>query len=200
MYGEMDRQESAALLRRAKEGSPDALELLYDRLGPRLLAFIRLRLGRALRAQLESRDILQATFLKSFEHLRRFENSDSGSLMAWFARIAENEIRDRVDYFTRDRRDVRLGVSIDETSVDPKAGARSPLSQLILDERAERLEEALESLDAHYREVIVLRSFEELSFREIGDRLGRSEDACRMLFGRAMAALTMRMAPDAAGH
>ena len=43
------------------------------------------------------------------------------------------------------------------------------------------------------REAIVLRKLEELSFREIGERLGRSEDASRMLFGRAMAALTLAL-------
>jgi hypothetical protein len=55
----------------------------------KLLGLIRLRLGRTLRAQMESRDILQATLLKSFEHLPQFEQSDSASLMAWLARIAE---------------------------------------------------------------------------------------------------------------
>jgi RNA polymerase sigma-70 factor (ECF subfamily) len=192
----MDRQESTVLLRRAREGAPDAL---YERVAGKLLAFIRLRLGRTLRAQLESRDILQATLLKSFEHLHQFEQSDSASLMAWLARIAENEIRDRADYRTRQRRDARLEVPLETAHAGVAAAMRSALTQVILDERAERLEEALEALDAHYREVIILRSFQELSFREIGERLGKSEDACRMLFARAMAALTMRMTAHGAG-
>jgi len=45
--------------------------------------------------------------------------------------------------------------------------------------------------------VILLRKFEELSFKEIALRLGRSEDACRMLLARAMTALTMKMTEDA---
>jgi RNA polymerase sigma-70 factor (ECF subfamily) len=195
----MDRQESTALLRRARDGAPDALETLYQRVAGRLLGFIRLRLGRTLRAQLESRDILQATLLKSFEHLPQFEQSDSASLMAWLARIAENEIRDRADYHNRQRRDARLEVPLETVHAGVAASVRSVLSQLVLDERAERLERALEALDDHYREVIILRSFEELSFREIGARLGKTEDACRMLFARAMAALTMRMSAHAGG-
>jgi RNA polymerase sigma-70 factor (ECF subfamily) len=195
----MDRHESTALLRRAREGQRDALDALYQRVGGRLLAFIRLRLGRTLRAQLESRDILQATFLKSFEHLQQFEQSDGASLMAWLARIAENEIRDRADFQNRQRRDARLEVPLETAHAGVAAGMRSALTQVILDERAEHLEEALEALDPHYRDVIILRSFEELSFREVGARLGKSEDACRMLFARAMAALTMRMAAHATG-
>jgi DNA-directed RNA polymerase specialized sigma24 family protein len=41
--------------------------------------------------------------------------------------------------------------------------------------------------------VILLRKFEELSFAEIGERLGKSPDACRMLLARAMTALTLEM-------
>jgi len=39
----------------------------------------------------------------------------------------------------------------------------------------------------------MLRKFEELSFKEIGERLGKSPDACRMLLARAMTALTLAM-------
>jgi len=194
MCPSMDRQESAALLRQAKDGKPEALDLLYERVAVRLLAFIRLRLGRTLRSQLESRDILQATLLKSFEHFAQFEQSDTGSLMAWLARIAENEIRDRADFHARQRRDARLEVPLETGQLPVPASMRSVLSELILDERAQQIEAALEGIEPHYREVIVLRSYEELSFREIGARLGKSEDACRMLYARAMAALTLKVA------
>ncbi len=195
----MDRQESTALLRRAREGEQVALDALYSRVASRLLAFIRLRLGRSLRAQLESRDILQATFLKSFEHLHQFEQSDASSLMAWLARIAENEIRDRADYQKRQRRDARLEEPLATAHAGIAAGMRSALTQVLQDERAGQLEEALETLEPHHREVIILRAFEELSVREIGARLDKTEDACRMLYARAMAALTMRMAAHDGG-
>ena len=45
-------------------------------------------------------------------------------------------------------------------------------------------------LKPEYRDVIVLTQIEELSLKEIGDRLGKSPDAIRMLVARAMAALT----------
>lgn len=195
----MEREQTTRLLRQARAGEPQALDTLYERVAGRLLALIRLRLGRGLRARLESRDILQATLLKSFEHVQQFEQGDGVSLMAWLARIAENEIRDRADYYKRQRRDARLEVPLETAHTGIAAAMRSALTRMLFDERAERLEEALESLDAHYREVIVLRSYEELSFSEIGARLGRSEDACRMLYARAMAALTMRMTAHAAG-
>jgi RNA polymerase sigma-70 factor (ECF subfamily) len=183
---------TADLLRRAKEGSPEALNRLYERCAGRLLAYIRLRLGRELRARLESRDILQSSLLKSLEHIDEFKGSETRSLMAWLAAIAEHEIRDRADYHQRHRRDAAREMAIDEDA--PLAAvARSALTQAIMSEEAARLERALEELSPEHREVILLRKFEELSFREIGERLNRSEDACRMLLARAMTSLTLAL-------
>lgn len=190
----MDRAESTALLRAARAGTPGALDDLYARVAGRLLALIRLRLGPDLRSRLESRDVLQATLLKSFEHLREFEGDTGTSLMAWLARIAEHEIRDRADHQHRQRRDVAREVPLEAAADTAPAGARSALSQVLLDERALRLERAIETLSPSHREAILLRSFEERSFRDIGQQLGKTEDACRMLFARAMAALTLALA------
>ena len=87
------------------QAQKEALDRLYERCAPKLLSYIRLKLGRSLRERLESRDILQATLLKSFQHLDEFRGADGRSLMAWLARIADHEIVDRADYHHRQRRD-----------------------------------------------------------------------------------------------
>ena len=180
------------LIEQAKAGSPEALNALYERCGSRLLGYIRLRMGRELRARLESRDILQSTLLKSFEHFADFRGSRTPSLMAWLAAIAEREIRDRADFNTRQRRDGAREVAIETDAALPEA-ARSALTHAILTEEARQLESALESLSAAHREVILLRKFQELSFAEIAERLGKSEDACRMLLARGLTALTLEL-------
>jgi RNA polymerase sigma-70 factor (ECF subfamily) len=191
----MKAPSTADLVERAKAGSAGAVNELYERCAGRLLAYIRLRMGRELRARLESRDILQATLLKSVEHLEDFQGRHTGSLLAWLAKIAEHEIRDRADHQQRQRRDAAREVRL-ETDAALPAVARSALSQTILTEEAERLEAALESLTPSHREVILLRKFEELPFGEIAQRLGKSEDACRMLLARAMTALTLKLAEE----
>ena len=188
----MDRSETATLIGRARAGSADALNALYTRCAGKLLPLIRLRMGRSLRTELESRDILQAVLLKSFERLGQFEGSGNTSLMAWLARIAENEIRDRADYQGRQRRDAARRVPIEEADALPVA-VRSALTQAILSEEAERLERAIDSLTDDHREIILLRQFEELTFPEIAARIGKSDDASRMMFARAMTALTLTL-------
>jgi RNA polymerase sigma-70 factor (ECF subfamily) len=191
----MERAASTALLRAARAGSPEALDLLYTQVVGRLLGFIRVRMGPSLRARIESRDILQATLLRSFERIDQFDGDTGGSLVAWLTRIAENEIRDRADHAHRARRDMAREVPVEPAAAGVAAHVRSALSQVVLSEETARLERALESLEPAHREVILLRKYEELAFKEIASRMGRSEDACRMLLARAMAALTLALEP-----
>ena len=128
--------------------------------------------SKRLRARLESRDILQATLLKSLGHLDDLRADETRSLMAWLARIAEHEIRDCADFHHRERRDAARDVAMDDDAPLP-ALTRSALSGLILDEQAQQLEAALESLSPAHREVILLRKFEEFPLR-------RSPAACRL--------------------
>jgi RNA polymerase sigma-70 factor (ECF subfamily) len=188
----MSGQETAELFQRARAGGSGDLEAFYERSARKLLPWIRLRMGRTLRAEMESRDILQAVLIKSLDRLDQVR--DPASVMAWLARMADNEIRDHVDYHTRQRRDAAQRVPIDDHVEALPAPVRQALSQAIVSEETERVERALESLPEAQREIIVLRMLEELSFRDIGARLGKSEDACRMAFARAMTTLTLRIA------
>ncbi len=187
----MESLSAADLLARARSGEPDALDQLFDRVSGKLLALIRIRMG-ALRERMESRDLLQGTLIKALGSLDQFAGRDSAALMAWLGAIARNEIRDQLDRQHAGRRRRDLEVAIDDAP-ELEASVASMVSRLAVDERLRRLESALLELPEDQREVVVLRSFEELEFRAVGERMGRSADACRMLYARALAALTMRL-------
>ncbi len=186
----MESGLTVQLFEEARAGSSDALDALYRRAAAKLLPLIRLRLGRTLRSEAESRDILQSVLLKSFQKLDQVQ--EGASVMGWFVTIAENEIRDLADYATRQRRDVAMRRPLDAATEVP-AVVRQALSQAILNEDTSRLEAAIAALPHAQREMVVLRSFEELSFPEIAARLDKSPDACRMLFARAMTAMTLHL-------
>ena len=113
-------------------------------------------------------------------------------MLGWMMRIAEHEIRDRADFHGRQQRDVKREEDVADHG-GLRARTRSALSRLIAGEQSERLDAALAVLSDAHRQVILLRTFEELSFGEIGKILGKSEDASRMLFARAMTALTLAL-------
>lgn len=190
----MRPEESLRLFEQARQGSHEAINAIFERYGDRLHALIRMRLGPKLRQRLESRDILQATLLKAFRGFDRFAGSGSRSLMAWMGTIAHDEICDQADFHGRQKRDAGLDTTLDQR-LDPVARevVHTEVSRLQLKADAERLEQAIEALGEAQREIILLRHFEELSFPEIGERLGKSPDACRMQLSRAMTALTLKL-------
>jgi RNA polymerase sigma-70 factor (ECF subfamily) len=181
------------LLLDARGGSAEALNRLLAQCGPRLLSLIRLRMGPGLRGRMESGDLLNATLLRAFRSFDSLEAEHTPSLMAWLSRIAESEIRDQVDRARAQRRDAALELPLNTGAASLAAELRSQTSRLLLSERSRRLEAAIEQLPEDQREIVLLRKYEELGFREIGERMGRSPDACRMLLARAMTALTLRM-------
>lgn len=189
----MAPQGTRELYEQARQGSEDAVNAFYEHCARKLLPLIRLRLGRTLRREMESRDILQSVLCKSVGRLS--EVRDPAAVMGWLARIAANEIRDQADFHQRQRRDASLRASMDEAAHVP-APVRQALSRVILTEQARRIEAALDALPEAQREIIVLRKFEELTFADIAERLGKSEDACRMAFSRAMAVLTLSLGSD----
>ena len=88
---------------------------------------MRLRLGPSLRRELDSCDLVQSTLVKALSHFGEFAGGNRGSLMAWLARIAENEIRDQASYHGRERRDAARRVSLEatpEAALSPLASAR----------------------------------------------------------------------------
>jgi RNA polymerase sigma-70 factor (ECF subfamily) len=127
---------------------------------------------------------------KSFQRLEQVK--DPAAVMGWLARMAENEIRDQADFHARERRDAAKRAPLDNAAAVP-APVRQALSLAIISEEMQKLERALESLSDAQREIVILRRLEELTFPEIAARTGKSEDACRMGFSRAMAALTMKL-------
>lgn len=181
------------LVEQAKNGSQEALNRLFDLYGHRLLALIRLRMGPFLRSRLESQDLLQQTMLKAFERFDQFGGSGETTLMGWFGSIARNEIRDQAKYLQRGGRDVKRAVPLEAAADAIAVPVRTEVSRLQFLAQAERLESAIETLDEIHREVLLLRRFEELTFPQIGEYLDKSPDACRMLYSRAMAALTFKL-------
>ena len=186
----MAEAETRHLFELARRGRSEDLDAFYERCARKLLPLIRLRLGRSLRREMESRDILQTVLCKSFQQIDQVE--DPSAVIGWMARIADNEIRDQADYHQRQKRDAALRVPLDDAAAVP-APVRQALSLAIISEQSRALEAALDDMPEAQRDIIILRKLEELSFPEIGRRLGKSEDACRMAFSRAMAALTLRM-------
>src|SRR6185436_18375823 len=81
----------------------------------------------------------------------------------------------------------------DSVPFDLEADGLAPDSQLIGDERAEAVRRALVELAEPYRVVVVLRHYEGLKFREIGDVLGIPEGTVKSRMSEALTQLSKRL-------
>jgi RNA polymerase sigma-70 factor (ECF subfamily) len=144
----------------------------------------------------EARDLTQETFLQAFRNIAGFRGD--ADLRTWLYRIAVNQARNRWRWWKRRRRDRTVSLDAptsDERDTPLSAGlsdddARDPEQQALARERETILLSALRTLSRTYREVIVLRDIEGLSYEEVAvalelnigtvkSRLSRGRDELR---------------------
>ena len=180
----------------AKNGDEIALNQLCKVYAARVLWLVRLRMGKELRSKLESMDLVQDVLISALSDLGDFTYKSEGDFVRWLSRVTENKLRDNLDKLHADKRDIRKEVRLNShrttAEVSFVAAAEpidsvTPSAILSKSEELDKLAKAIDILKPEYREVIVLTKIEGLSYREIGEKLGKSSDAVRMLVSRAMA-------------
>ena len=190
---------SIDLVRRAQGGEVEALNALFERYYDRVRRVVRVRLGRKLRAHLDSGDILQDTFIRAVQGFERFEMRDDASLIHWLAKIAENQIKDAADHHYAIKRDgarevalqhLRAAQASGELVLDLSASGPLPLDELVRNEDVGVLEECMDALREDYREALLLREYEGADWQAIAGWLDTpTPNAARMLHARAVAEL-----------
>jgi RNA polymerase sigma-70 factor (ECF subfamily) len=145
----------------------------------------------------EARDLTQETFLRVFQNIERFRGD--ADLKTWIYRIAINQARNRWRWWRRRRREATV-------SIDASFGEREePLSDSLRDsqpdpeqetlarERETTLRTALHSLSRPFREVLILRDVEGLSYEEIAVALDMSLGTVKSRLSRGRLELRRRI-------
>ncbi len=124
----------------------------------------------------EARDLTQETFLQAFRSIAHFRGE--ADLRTWLYRIAVNQARNRWRWWRRRRRGVTVSLdATDETQelslatrlVDERA--ENPEARTLAHEREQILLAAVRTLARPFREAVVLRDVEGLSYEEVAAAL-----------------------------
>jgi RNA polymerase sigma-70 factor (ECF subfamily) len=197
------QEQARQLLPAARAGDSAALGRLLELFRGYLAAIAGAELASGVAPKANPSDVVQETFLEAQRLFARFQGEQADELRAWLRAILHNKLRELHNrYFGTHKRQVGREVSLDESGAEGHLrdvladGQSTPSAQALRQEEADALSAALGRLPEDYRQAIVWRNWEELSFAEIGRRLGRSEDAARMLFGRALERLAHELEPD----
>jgi RNA polymerase sigma-70 factor, ECF subfamily len=159
---------------------------------PLLLAIANEKICREIQAKVGASDIVQLTILEAYQHVHTFEPKDDRHIFNWLSKILLNNLRDVSKSFRRAKkrsveRERRLGS--EETLADRQAFTQS----LELQEDLDLLRCAMNCMPDAHRQILNWRYYEQLTFPEIAELVGRSEDAVRMLVKRAIRRLAREM-------
>jgi RNA polymerase sigma-70 factor (ECF subfamily) len=192
--------EFAGWLAQARAGSPEALGRVLEACRGYLTLVAEEDLDPGLRAKGGASDLVQQTFLEAQGDFARFRGQREDELLAWLRHLLRNNLID----FTRQYRatakrgvDREVPLADDDASrgSDPAvpADTPSPSGHAMARERDDSLRAALDRLPEDYRAILRLRYDDGLSFDAIAARMGRSPEAARKLWARAVARLQQEM-------
>jgi len=121
-------------------------------------------------------DLTSTVFMKALENIQSFDES-KGSFNAWLYRIARNTV---IDHY-RTSKDV-----MDIADAWGLSSKEDILRSVESNEQLERVRGYLETLKPQHREIIIMRVWDQLSYKEIADITGLTEANCKMTFSRAI--------------
>lgn len=176
------------IVERALTGDGEAFGEIVRRWERRIFALTYGMLGR----EEDARDATQETFLAAFRNLRGFRGE--AQVSSWLHRIAVNQC------ITRQRRaKVRKEAALEDEQEKNAASFSAPIEfspRHVVEGREHILavRRAVSSLPVELRQVVVMKEFEELTFREIADALDLPLSTVKSRLYTALKQLEMRLA------
>ncbi len=189
----------AEVIDSARDGNTQTLGRLLQLYRNYLNVLAATQLDRRLRRRMSTSDLVQETMLAAHRDFGQFRGGSEGELLAWLRQILSNSLSHAIaKNIHAKKRDMRREVSIEQAAknLDNSVALKANLladdtatpSQIVgRRELATKLSTQLAKLKPSYRDVIVYRNLQGLSFEEVADRMQIRSGAARMLWTRAIA-------------
>ena len=195
-------RDLAAEIAAARRGEDHALDTLFARNLPPLVAFIRARTGKAVAARESAVDIAQSVFREVLMDAEHIELQGEGAFRNWLFMQATRKVLDKAKYHGRGRRDIAREVAIPEAG--PAADAllacygsiATPSRHAIANEELARFEASVQDLPDNQRDAVTMSRLIGLSYTQIAEQMGISESSVRGLVARGLAALSNSLDGD----
>lgn len=165
-------------IQRARTGEQSALAHIYDRYAKPIYRYHYSRVGNGADAE----DLTSQTFMAVLEALPRYQHR--GRFTAWMFQIARNKA---MDHFRGNHNESQVSESVAD------AVQADALEAVARNESRAKLKALMRMLNEDEQELLRLRFTAELSFVQIGQLLGRSEDAVRKSIRRILDRLAVQM-------
>lgn len=178
----LPREYEDQLVERAKS-DPDAFGELYDHYFAQMYRFVFSRL----RDPQAAEDVTSEVFFKALRAIGRYRPSGH-PFSAWLYQISSNAIADHY----RSRRPTS---DIEEAIELANSGA-PPEERALLSAEAARVWAAIDALPEQQRMAMTLKLGNDLKLATIGEIMGKSEGAVKLLIHRGMTTVRSRLGPE----
>jgi RNA polymerase sigma-70 factor (ECF subfamily) len=167
------RENIKELVKKAKEGFPNAFAEIYDCYFSQIYRFIFLRVNN----REEAEDLSQQVFVKAWESIRDFQEKGF-PFSSWLYRIARNLV---IDFYRTKKQTTELNenILIEDSSSEVD-------NRLFVSFVGKEISKAFNFLTSEQKEVIILRFVQDLSYREIAKIMDKNQPALRILQYRAI--------------
>jgi RNA polymerase sigma-70 factor (ECF subfamily) len=158
----------AILVKKYVDGDENALNVLINRHQSKIFGFIHSKIS----DRDISNDIFQDTFIKVIRTLKSKSYNEEGKFLPWVMRIAHNLI---IDHFRRSKK-MPMFRETEEFSIFSIMSDNSPtIENKIIQEQVEiDLRKLIDELPADQKEVLIMRMYQDMSFKEISELTGVS--------------------------
>ncbi|MGD9855350.1 MAG: sigma-70 family RNA polymerase sigma factor [Planctomycetaceae bacterium] len=186
-----------------QSGDRSALGELLGRYRNYLVLLARIQVRKRLQGKVADSDIVQQTLLEAHRDLEQFRGESEQEFVTWLQRLLETNVANQMRHFHgTQRRSPRLerGLQTEFNHSSPAidralfAREESPSQHAVRHERGVLVADALSTLPTDYREAIIGRHFEGLTFAELAERMGRTEDSVQKLWVRGLAQMKSALA------
>ena len=159
------------LVRLFLDGNSNSLDILLNRHKSKVFSFIMSKVKNKSIAE----DIFQDAIIKVITSLQKGKYNEEGKFLPWVMRISHNLV---IDHFRKQKRIPVVGKSkkfedfdifdvIDNNELTKE-------KNMMIDEQTQMLKKLINSLPDSQREVLIMRHYEDLSFKEIAEKTGVS--------------------------
>ncbi|MEM9410150.1 MAG: sigma-70 family RNA polymerase sigma factor [Planctomycetota bacterium] len=178
------------LIAASTNGDSAAREKLFAQIHEFLHLMADKHLDSKLRHKIAPSDIVQQTFLNVDKNLNEYRGEGEAQFYAWLKAIVVNEVKNARRDLSAAKRDV--------TREKPQASSDSgqlncsqdknptPSTEALANEQVDNFYEILKKLEPDHAEIIQLRSIEQLPFKDVALRMGRTQNAVTKLWYRAV--------------
>ncbi|MFA6039193.1 MAG: sigma-70 family RNA polymerase sigma factor [Candidatus Peribacteraceae bacterium] len=173
--------DEAALIHTCQQGDLEAFAPLYDAYVTPIYRYVHFRTFDKQLAE----DVTSQSFLKAMEGIRTF-NAHKGNFGAWLYRIARNTL---TDHFRAHKPTDVIDETFDVPADDDTAKEAS------IDVSLAHVRKELDKLDPLKRDIILMRLWDGLSYREIAEITGKTENNCKVIFCRTLESLRSQLGP-----